>query len=32
MSTVAELSTGFSLGAAFPPLPVCRFRWSNPKK
>ena len=25
MSTVADLSTGFSLGAAFPPLPVCRF-------
>jgi Uma2 family endonuclease len=25
MSTVADLSSGFSLGAAFPPLPVCRF-------
>jgi Uma2 family endonuclease len=25
MSTVADLSTGFSLGAAYPPLPVCRF-------
>ena len=25
MSTVTDLSSGFSLGAAFPPLPVCRF-------
>jgi Uma2 family endonuclease len=25
MSTAADLSTGFSLGAAYPPLPVCRF-------
>jgi Uma2 family endonuclease len=25
MSTIAELSTGLSLGAAFPPLPVYRF-------
>jgi Uma2 family endonuclease len=25
MATVADLSSGFSLGAAFPPLPVCRF-------
>jgi hypothetical protein len=25
MSTGADLSRGFSLGAAFPPLPVCRF-------
>ena len=25
MSTVTGLSTGFSLGAAYPPLPVCRF-------
>ena len=25
MSTVDDLSSGFSLGAAFPPLPVCRF-------
>ena len=25
MSAVADLSSGFSLGAAIPPLPVCRF-------
>jgi Uma2 family endonuclease len=25
MSTGADLSSGFSLGAAYPPLPVCRF-------
>ncbi len=25
MSTVADHSSGFSLGAAYPPLPVCRF-------
>jgi Uma2 family endonuclease len=25
MSTGADLSSGYSLGAAFPPLPICRF-------